>query len=66
MENFNRSLEIDPYQAETYYSRALAYYDMGDHHRAIEECEKALNFNPEAKTISSFMEYLRKKIFSSS
>ena len=43
IECFNKSLEIDSYQSHVYYRRALAYYNLGDYQKALQDISNANN-----------------------
>jgi len=63
IDDFNMSISVNPYQSESYYSRALAWFELGDTARAFEDCTSALNFKPESASIRSFLDMVRKKMF---
>ena len=46
IEDFDRSIEINPLYAETYNNRGLVHNSMGNHIRAIDDFDRALEINP--------------------
>jgi len=48
IEEFTHALEEDPYFAEAYRQRGLAYYDSGAIHQAVSDYTEALKHNPES------------------
>ena len=47
IEDFNKAIELDPENANTYYFRGHAYHNKGDHDRAIEDYNKTIELDPE-------------------
>ena len=46
IEDFTRSLDMNPKSAVTYYNRAAAYLSAGDYDRAIADCTKSIKIDP--------------------
>jgi tetratricopeptide (TPR) repeat protein len=43
---YDKAIELDPGLAEAYYFRGLAYGDLDEHQRAIENYTKAIQIDP--------------------
>jgi tetratricopeptide (TPR) repeat protein len=48
IEEFNHAIQLNPYFAETYLQRGLAYYDLGNILHAVSDYTEALKLNPES------------------
>jgi tetratricopeptide (TPR) repeat protein len=46
IEYFNRSLEIDPYNAGVYFNRATANYNLLEYGAALADFTRVINLNP--------------------
>lgn len=44
---FNKAIELQPLNAETYNKRATAYYNLGDFQRTIEDTTEAIRLRPD-------------------
>ncbi|PMB20110.1 tetratricopeptide repeat protein [Fischerella thermalis] len=44
--NYNQALQLYPYDADTYYKRGLANYQLGNYERAIADYTQAITINP--------------------
>ncbi|BCL35495.1 hypothetical protein NSMS1_19420 [Nostoc sp. MS1] len=43
--NYTQALQLNKYDAELYYKRGLAYYQLGDYEQAIADYSQAININ---------------------
>jgi len=57
--DFNKSLELNNMWADTFYGRALTYYDLGNIGAAMEDCEQAMAIHPEFKQVVRFKKFLQ-------
>lgn len=46
IEYFTKSIELDNTESNAYYFRGYAYYDKGDHKKAMKDFDKAIELNP--------------------
>jgi tetratricopeptide (TPR) repeat protein len=49
---------MNPLWPDTFYGRALTYYDMGNLHSALEDCDKAIALKPDFKQAVKFKQYM--------
>ncbi len=58
LEAFRKSLEINPYNFESLFAAAQAYFKAGDAPAALEYCSKALALEPESHKVIDFRRYV--------
>jgi len=46
IEDYNKTIELDPNDAKAYYNRGLAYAELNKYEQAIEDYDKAIELNP--------------------
>ncbi len=61
IECFNRSLEIDSFQSHVYYRRALAFYNLGEYAKAMEDVNSAVNLGMDDGDVKELKSKLVKK-----
>ena len=61
LENFNKSLELDPYYTYAYKGRGSLYTALGRYDEAEADLRKALEYAPDDKDALQRLEFLHKK-----
>ena len=47
IEDYDKSIELDPTDAKAYHNRGYAYYLLDDHRRAIEDYDRSIELAPD-------------------
>ena len=47
IEHYTEAIHLDPNHAPAYYSRGIAYHNLGEHQRAIQDYDKAIQLDPD-------------------
>lgn len=58
---FTRSLEIDRFQSHVYFRRSLAFYNLGDYAKAMEDINGAINLGLEDEDVRALKEKIIQK-----
>lgn len=45
--NYNQSLQLEPFNPDTYYNRGVAYYNLGQQQQSLQDFTTALKLNPQ-------------------
>ena len=61
VENFDRALEIDPFQSHIYYRRAIALYNLGEYLMAMHDLDNAASLGLDDKDTRLLRAKLMKK-----
>ena len=61
VQNYNRSLEINPYQAHTHFRRAMAYFEMQEYEKSMNDLNSAINLGMKPEDCKVLQEKLVKK-----
>ena len=56
--DFEKSLELNPLWPDTFYGRALTFYDMGNVMAALDDCDRAISLRPNFKQVARFKQFL--------
>jgi len=60
--DYNSALEIDPRDADAYYSRGFAWAMKGDLLQALADARKSFSLNPKDKKAQKLIDYLKSKM----
>ena len=60
--DYNKAIEINPQDADAYYNRGIAKYDLGDYQGAIVDYSKAIEINPENEFVYSLRGFVRESV----
>jgi len=47
IEHYTEAIHLDPNHSPAYYSRGIAYHNLGEHQRAIQDYDKAIQLDPD-------------------
>ena len=47
VEHYTEAIHLDPNHPPAYYSRGIAYHNLGEHQRAIQDYDKAIQLDPD-------------------
>ncbi|MCP4682145.1 MAG: tetratricopeptide repeat protein, partial [Desulfobacterales bacterium] len=61
---YNKAIEMDSNDAESYYNRGLAWYNKKDTKQALSDVKNALSLNPENKKYQRFVTFLETEVVS--
>ena len=62
LNDFNKSLSIDPYQSWVFYSRSQVYFHIGDYPAAMKDCRSAISLKPDYPEAEHFRELIQSKM----
>ena len=61
IESFTKSLEINKFQAHTNFRRAMAYYEIGEYEKSMNDLDVALKLGMKPEECKVLQEKLTKK-----